>query len=260
MLVEGARGLNKTSRTFYEGRGRAKALAVAKDAVALAKRVEDNQLLAFAHFMLSRAHVSNGMLEDALKESSEAMPLFKKKGDVRGEASTLLLNANVHLVGKNIEFARMAAADSMLLFKKAGDGYGEALCENLVQRMTVRAMPGAAAGGPVEDAGAQEEEEGPEVVSSVAIKSATVDIMSLPMPERVRYSIAALVSDTTGRDDIEDDRTLMETGMTSISSIMLRDRIQDEFPEIEGMDLTFVFDYPTIREMSEFIIGELPDA
>merc|ERR1712187_904823 len=53
--------------------------------------------------------------------------------------------------------------------------------------------------------------------------------------------------------------TLMETGMTSISSIMLRDRIQYEFPEIEGMDLTFVFDYPTVREMSAFILDALPE-
>merc|ERR1711918_134402 len=98
------------------------------------------------------------------------------------------------------------------------------------------------------------EEEEAAAVPSVAVKSATVDIMSLPLPERVRYTLADLVAQTTGRDDIEDDRTLMETGMTSISSIMLRDRIQDEFPEIEGMDLTFVFDYPTVREMTEFIL------
>merc|ERR1711933_287994 len=159
------------------------------------------------------------MLDDALKESSECMPLFKKKGDTRGEASTLLLNANVHLLGKNIEFARMAAADAMLLFKKAGDGYGEALCENLVTRMTARPVAGAVAAK--EAAEEEEEEEAAEVVSSVAVKSAAVDIMSLPLPERVRYTIADLVSQTTGRDDIEDDRTLMETGMTSISSIML---------------------------------------
>merc|ERR1712050_569159 len=96
--------------------------------------------------------------------------------------------------------------------------------------------------------------------SSVATaSSAAFDIMSLPLPERVRYTISDLVAQTTGKDGIEDDRTLMETGMTSISSIMLRDRIQDEFPEIDNMDLTFVFDYPTIREMSEFILDAMPE-
>merc|ERR1712014_352183 len=101
----------------------------------------------------------------------------------------------------------------------------------------------------------------PSQSSAVArANSQAFDITTLPLPEQIRYKISDLVADTTGRDGIEDDRTLMETGLTSISSIMLRDRIQDEFPEIEGMDLTFVFDYPTIREMSEFILDALPDA
>lgn len=41
---------------------------------------------------------------------------------------------------------------------------------------------------------------------------------------------------------------------------MLRDRIQAEFPEIPEMDLTFVFDYPTIRDMTGFVLTALPDA
>lgn len=34
---------------------------------------------------------------------------------------------------------------------------------------------------------------------------------------------------------------------------------QAEFPQIPEMDLTFVFDYPTIREMTGFVLTALPD-
>jgi len=256
MLVEGARGVNRTSRAFYEGRGRAKALAVAKDAVAISRRNEDPLLLSFSLFVLARTYVSNGQLEDALRETSEALPLFKKRGDKRAEGSTLMLNANIHILSKNVDFATAAANDALLAFR-GKDAYGEMLAENLIQRLQYRpAVGGAAAAGPADEVA---EERDTSAESALVAKSSAVDIMSLPLPERVRYTIADLVAETTGKDDIEDDRTLMETGMTSISSIMLRDRIQDEFPDVEGMDLTFVFDYPTVREMSAFILDAMPE-
>jgi len=140
-----------------------------------------------------------------------------------------------------------------------GDSQGEALAYSVLQRMERRVVAGPAVPA-AEAPGAEAAAADAEQASAVArASSAAFDIMSLPMPERVRYTISDLVSQTTGRDGIEDDRTLMETGLTSISSIMLRDRIQDEFPEIEGMDLTFVFDYPTIREMSAFILDAMPE-
>merc|ERR1712217_43117 len=206
-------------------------------------------------FVLARAYVSNGQLEDALRETSEALPIFKKRGDKRAEASTLMLNANVHILGKNADFATAAANDALLAFRAKQDPYGEMLAESLIQRLQYRPAVGGAA-APTEE---ETEERDTGAESALVAKSSGVDIMSLPLPERVRYTIADLVAQTTGKDDIEDDRTLMETGMTSISSIMLRDRIQDEFPDIEGMDLTFVFDYPTVREMSAFILDALPE-
>merc|ERR1712060_876417 len=221
------------------------------------RRNEDPLLLGFSLFVLARAYVSNGQLEDALRETSEALPLFKKRGDKRAEASTLMLNANVHILGKNVDFATAAANDALLAFRAKQDPYGEMLAESLIQRLQYRpAVGGQAAAAAEEDA---EERDTGGAESALVAKSSGVDIMSLPLPERVRYTLADLVAQTTGKDDIEDDRTLMETGMTSISSIMLRDRIQDEFPEIEGMDLTFVFDYPTVREMSAFILDALPE-
>lgn len=39
-----------------------------------------------------------------------------------------------------------------------------------------------------------------------------------------------------------------------------RHKSQAEFPEIPEMDLTFVFDYPTIRDMTGFVLSQLPDA
>jgi len=231
---------------------------VSKDAVALARKLDDNLMLAFALFVLARAFVSSGQMDEAIREAAEALELFRRAGDKRGEASTLLLNASIHFERKNLDFANQSASDALQLFRGVKDPQGEALAYQMLQKMERRFV--AAAAMPEEQPQAQAEGAASEAASALAkASSAAFDIMSLPLPERVRYTISDLVAQTTGRDNIEDDRTLMETGMTSISSIMLRDRIQDEFPEIEGMDLTFVFDYPTIREMSAFILEALPE-
>lgn len=95
-------------------------------------------------------------------------------------------------------------------------------------------------------------------LASQSAAQSTIDLMSLPIEERVRYSITDLVVQTVGSAvQIENDTSMMETGMTSITSIMLRDKISAEFPELEDLDLTFVFEYPSIRLMSEYILDGL---
>jgi len=269
MLIEGARGLSAKSKAFLEGRGRAKVLRVAKEAAGLGRRLGEPALLALALHSLARAHATNKDFEAAFAATGEAMPLFRKVGDVRGEASAALLNANIHMASRRGDLAMVSTKEALQLYRRANDLNGEVEALDLLGRLASSggpAVPGAGAAGALPGAGA--DDEAPEAgdaapsagASAVAPRSMpAMDIMSLPLHERVKISVTNLVLDAIGRDELEEDRALMETGMTSIASIMLRDRLQDEFPDIEEMDLTFVFDHPTIREMSEFIMEALPD-
>jgi len=271
MLIEGRRGLNSTSKAFLEGRGRDKVLRTAKEAVQLAPQVGDDPLLtASALHALARAQATNGELEAALERTGEAVPLFRQAGDLRGEAATILLNANIHLALKRGDLAIMSCKEALQLFRRADDLVGEVEAMDLLARLSSTGGPalpiaaGVASAVAGADAGEVGEEGGPrkapaDGAAAPVIPKMPTDIMTLPFDERVKASVTALVLEAIGRDDIEEDRTLMETGMTSIASIMLRDRIQNEFPDIEEMDLTFVFDYPTVREISEFIVDALGD-
>lgn len=245
LLIDGQDGTSRGAKSFFEGRGRGAALQNSKDAVALARRLGDQHLLALGMFLLARSNVSNSKLDDALEAAQEAASLFRRVPDPRGEASALLLQANIYSHNKDMEKATEAAQEALTLFQQGGDYSGMQFAEKTL----------GVTGAPQRFVAVEEEQQ---IAPASAPAGATLDIMSLPLPERVRYTLNDLVVQTVGSSmQIEEDSSMMETGMTSITSIMLRDKISAEFPEVENLDLTFVFEYPTIRKMSEFILEEL---
>eukprot|EP00931_Biecheleriopsis_adriatica_P076347 TRINITY_DN50069_c0_g1_i1.p1 TRINITY_DN50069_c0_g1~~TRINITY_DN50069_c0_g1_i1.p1 ORF type:complete len:827 (-),score=240.99 TRINITY_DN50069_c0_g1_i1:60-2363(-) len=263
-LAAGAQALGggKAARSFYEGRGRNKVLSTAREALALSKRLGSDHLVAIARFTLSRAYISSGMLQEAASELTQALPALKEHGDHRAEASAKLLKANLSVLQGRPDPG--CAKEAQEMFASIGDTFGASLAQSFVSKSQSRAqaLPRAVPEAASLASGAETESPAAAAAADDAAprsRPAAVDKMSLPLPERVKYTLTELVTDAIGAEHLEEDRALMETGMTSIASIMLRDKIQNEFPEIPEMDMTFVFDYPTIRDMTGFILQELPD-
>ncbi|CAJ1372336.1 unnamed protein product [Effrenium voratum] len=256
-LAAGAQpGGGKAARDFYEGRGRGKVLAKAKEAVSLSKRLNSNHFVAISRVAQSRAKVSNGLLEDAMTEIKEVLPILAGCGDSRAEGSAKLLQANISVLLGVPDMN--SAKEALECFQAAGRPHEVAQVQAVMSRL--RAKPAQAPAQAQAQAQAQAAQAQAQPALATQAKPATIDKMALPLPERVKYTLTELVAEAIGQEHMEEDRALMETGMTSIASIMLRDRIQAEFPEIPEMDLTFVFDYPTIREMTGFVLEQLPDA
>ncbi|CAE7328800.1 unnamed protein product [Symbiodinium sp. CCMP2456] len=246
-------GGGKAARSFFEGRGRQKVLATSKEAVALSKRLSSH-LAAISRLSDARAKVSNGLLDEASQDLQEVLPTFEG-GDQRALGATKLLQANISILRGMPE---VAIAKEALECLRTGNSHELALAQALVAKMS-RAVPQATRAAQPQ---AQTQVPGSGTApgtAAVAPKPAQIDKMALALPERVKYTLTELVAEAIGQEGMEEDRTLMETGMTSIASIMLRDKIQAEFPEIPEMDLTFVFDFPTIREMTGFVLTQLPN-
>ncbi|CAK9051409.1 Carrier domain-containing protein [Durusdinium trenchii] len=284
-LASGAQpGGGSTAREFYEGKGRNKVLAKAKEAVTLSKRLGSENLMAIARVAHARAKVSNGLLEEAMTEIKEVLPVLVACGDKRAQGSAKMLQANLSVLQGQPDLA--TAKEALECFQAAGVKHDVALAQSMIARLQKTRAPAAAAGAAAPTPGAASAAANAAATSAAATggpKPATIDKMQLALPERVKYTITELVAEATNLEGMdgklqraaalakclreswniwrkcEEDRALMETGMTSIASIMLRDRIQAEFPQIPEMDLTFVFDYPTIREMTGFVLTALPD-
>lgn len=267
-LAAGAqpRGAGQAARAFFEGRGRQKVLSTAKEAVALSRRLGGPSglfLQAVARFSLARAYVCSGLPTEAAAELAEAMPVFSQSGDRRAEASAKLLHANISLLSGKRDAAMSASKEALNAFSSLGDTHGASLAEAFSSKLAAAARaaaPAPAAAPTVAISVAPAAEAAPADGDSGAVaRPAAIDKMKMALPERVKYSLTELVGEAIGMEHVEEDKTLMETGMTSIASIMLRDKIQQEFPEIPEMDLTFVFDYPTIRDMTGFVLQNIPD-
>eukprot|EP00930_Biecheleria_cincta_P010892 TRINITY_DN11326_c0_g1_i1.p1 TRINITY_DN11326_c0_g1~~TRINITY_DN11326_c0_g1_i1.p1 ORF type:complete len:818 (+),score=253.41 TRINITY_DN11326_c0_g1_i1:45-2456(+) len=267
-LAAGAqpRGAGQAARAFFEGRGRQKVFSTAKEAVALSKRLGGPSglfLQAIARFSLARAYVCSGLVTEAASELAEAMPVFSQSGDRRAEASAKLLHANISLLSGKRDIAMSASKEALNMFNSMGDSHGASLVDAFYSKLqaAAKAAAPAPAAAPVPTVAVSVAPSATEAApdGDALARPAALDKMKMALPDRVKYSLTQLVAEAIGMDHVEEDKTLMETGMTSIASIMLRDKIQAEFPEIPEMDLTFVFDYPTIRDMTGFVLQSLPD-
>merc|ERR1712048_297125 len=86
-------------------------------------------------------------------------------------------------------------------------------------------------------------------------------LATLPMDKRIDFQIKELIQGIVGKNkEIDSDAAVMEAGLTSISAIMLRDQISDLFPDAEDMEMTFAFEYPTVRAMTEYLMEAIGDA
>ena len=62
----------------------------------------------------------------------------------------------------------------------------------------------------------------------------------------------------TYEQKIELDDSLLNIGLTSMSSAMFRDALAHEFPSV-GLPITLALDYPSVTSIAEYIVAQSSD-
>jgi len=260
-----------TEKQFKDGMD--KAMKMAKDAHAAAKKFGDPLYTGSALYGLAQVNMMIGKFPDAMKSAEEAVKLFQEASYMRGEAATLVLIAELHLSGKEIQKARSTAEEAIWLFQEIADAKGEddawteleaidkydseqrELQRQQWQQQQMMQQQQFAGGMPQAAAAAEPQAE---QVSAAApgyeAKLMKLDLGAGLSPDLLRNQISEVAKGLIGFDeDIEIDMPLMESGLTSNTAVLLRDALTQQLPGI-SLPVTLVFDYPSISSMTDLII------
>jgi hypothetical protein len=263
VCAEGGRG-PMASKPFNEQME--KAGRQSNQAMRLAFEVGEEKLYAEALRICAQITMYRGLPADAVKLATEAATVARSQKDDKGEASARVILSEALIASGKFPKASEAAEIALELFRKVKDASGESTALYLLQKIEgetaqfdmVRRDPTAEGQAATADAPKQAESKAED---SLAVPDRDKFLATLPMPERVGFQLKELIQGIVGKDRaVDSDAAVMEAGLTSISAIMLRDQISDVFPDAsEDMEMTFAFEYPTVRAMTEYImeaIGE----
>jgi hypothetical protein len=232
-------------------------------AMRLAFEMGEEKLYANALRICAQVTMYQGKPGDAIGLAEEAATIARSQKDDKGEATAQVILVEALIAKGKFTKATVAAETGLQLFRKVKDASGESTILYLLSKIEsetaefemVRRDPNAA---PDEKAPAEAKVE----ETAVASPDREKFLATLPMPERIGFEIKELIQGIVGKDkEIETDAAVMEAGLTSISAIMLRDQIAGAFPDgAEDMEMTFAFEYPTVRAMTEYIMEAIGDA
>jgi hypothetical protein len=235
-------------------------------AMRLAFEMGDEKLYANALRICAQVTMYRGMPADAIGLAEEAATMARSQKDEKGEATAQVILVEALIATGKFTKASAAAEVALELFRKVKDASGESTTLYLLSKIEaetaefemVRRDPNAPTAAEAEPEQAQESK----AEDSLAMPDREKFLATLPVPERIGFQIKELIQAIVGKNkEIETDAAVMEAGLTSISAIMLRDQIATTFPDgAEDMEMTFAFEYPTVRSMTEYIIEAIGDA
>jgi hypothetical protein len=266
-------GTEKGFKDGYE-----KSLKEAKDALAMARKTGEAELIGSALNVIGACQVMAGKLPEALKAADESVAIFNQGGLASAEASSLILKADILMFSRELQRAREAAEEGIWLFQQAGDERGENFAWTELERIdAIEAEQRAAAMQaqmaqqqqsyqPSPDQMAQwqaqmqrHDDEPADQPSQAAgggyeAKLTKLDLSGGVDPAMVKNQIMECAKGLIGYDeDIEFDAPLMESGLTSNTAVLLRDALTQQLPGI-SLPVTLVFDYPSIESMTELVM------
>mmetsp|Transcript_12327 Transcript_12327/g.25001 ORF Transcript_12327/g.25001 Transcript_12327/m.25001 type:complete len:327 (+) Transcript_12327:1-981(+) len=230
------------------------------------------ELLAYSLGVQAQCMMMLKKFDDALRSADEAVILFREIGSDVNEASALLISADALRQTRSYDESGAAAREALGLFQKHGDARGEELSNKIIgfleeiqQRMQQQWLAQQAAQNPqqwqmnMQFAPQEQQGGGGEQAASLARpereRGPALDMSAGLDTTVVRAKVMDIASRITGAEEgeIEADTPLMEAGLTSNSAILLRDELSQELPGIT-LPVTLVFDYPSIAAMSDLIV------
>lgn len=247
-LAERARASENEARKLREANR--KAFKAAKDALGLAKRNDNRELMGTSLVQVTRCHLVNGRVEKAIKSSEEAIELLHEVNDKKQEAMAVALNAEA-LMGQNEkEKAAAGAKRAVFLARAARDAGAEHYAIQVMDAIFAEETRKAPAVAAIEATASDSADIAPEAASSIVEEKApTLNI------EDVLAMVGKAAVDTAGEDEIANDTSLMDAGLDSLSSVAFRNMLTKQLPGIK-LPSSLMFDYPSINQITDFIVEE----
>lgn len=211
-----------------------KSAKVAEEALALSRRLDSEVQVGKCLLGVAQVHAMTNRQSECQQCVDEAVQLAEKHGHESLEAYALTLNAQMFWVSKQEDLCPPLATRAHDLFQKVGDAAGAKLAKE---------MTGLTAEGIV-DAGDS---------------TAAVEAYSGPTEEMLLATVNEVALSLIGNESIMADTPLMDAGLDSLASVEFQNTLQKEF---KGASLpsTLVFDYPTPKDIAQFINTGLVDA
>jgi len=261
-----------------------KALKAAKESVALTSA---SQMLGISALRASAlSTLADGLAmckryEECVEVANDSIMLFREAGDLWSEAQVMLLIANTYYDMGQTENARAAAEEAVDIFQFINDAVGERIASELLAKISPpmmmqqeqwmqqqmmmqepgQAMPQQQVSGaiPFQPKQAQMQQQAMAGGQSMQLERAAgakVQLSGLSkdaLESKIKEVVLSLIGEEE-QESLENDVPLMNAGLTSNTAILFRDVLTEE---VQGVKLppTLVFDYPSISDITDFIIN-----
>jgi len=201
-----------------------RALQLSKEALTLAKKSKDDELISKALSFVAQVYVMTYQVDEARTNIDEGIAVCVKSGYEVGEAYHRALMTQMYFMNDKHDSAKDPGNKALAIFKKLGDAPGESLINELLKLID----PG------------EEEYQGP----SEEMLAATVMDVALSL---------------IGSESLAGDTPLMDAGLDSLASVEFQNTLAKEFTGVT-LPSTLVFDFPTPKMITEHIYNGLRES
>merc|ERR1712066_222699 len=229
------------------------------EALELSRRLRDGQLTVAALHAVGEVHVAVGRLDDAAKVIEEAQELCQESGYEEEEGRIAMLAAYMHLYAERKDEAMEAGGKALMIATKREDTWGESLAQEVLGKIQAHWKKAEAAPvmqAVVDDAGAGGGDAGGAADSLAVAEPMEYNGPSLDV---LSHKLQSMVRDMFDVDDIENDTMLMDVGIDSLSMLDFHAKVARDFPGV-AWSPTMLFDYPTLKELCEFMDEAMREA
>jgi len=223
------------------------ALSAAQEALTVSRKMNIEQSIVAALFSVGQIYVILRQPDQAAKVIDEALPMSQKMEDARAEANLEVLTSQMHIMNGKENQATEPARRAVEIFKeKLNDADGEDIALELIRYVE--------GGGAAPKGGAAEGDDAADSQAGGAITE-----YQGPTLEDLIATISDVALSLMGVESLAGDTPLMDAGLDSLASVEFQNNLQKEFQGVQ-LPSTLVFDFPSVKTMSEFINGGLREA
>jgi len=223
-------------------------------AAAAAHRARDRRQRGQAQLYRAMASSSH---EGAVDAVEKALLFLRETKDWSGEARALTLRAYLHDNVGETDRALEVANLGLDVAQGCEDEQAEKEAEEAIKQIEASQAKKAAAAAPVPQVMTQAIADigAPQVMMQAPASAVVVPAKAGLDPKQTVAKVKSLVADAIAMDEeVEIDSPLMESGMDSLASVSFMNEVAKDFKM--QISPTLVFDFPTIRAMTDHLIEE----
>eukprot|EP00811_Abedinium_folium_P035018 NODE_784_length_2765_cov_6.636846.p1 GENE.NODE_784_length_2765_cov_6.636846~~NODE_784_length_2765_cov_6.636846.p1 ORF type:complete len:789 (-),score=280.43 NODE_784_length_2765_cov_6.636846:398-2737(-) len=243
----------EAQRGFEDGWG--KALRCAMEAFQHAGRLKDMGRIATSQYTIAYVCLVDGHALEAIQQGGDALAIMQEIGAVREEAEMSMVLAKAYVITKNTAKALEHAERAKEIFDELNMEADATRAQELIIELNMPSAEHAAATANAAALAAAIAKASGSAAS--VVHAAEVVVKKEVDTHAIEAMVEKFAKNSIGEeDDLQWDTPLMEAGMDSLSMVSFRN---DLLKQVEGvtMPATLVFEYPTMRALSDYIIEEM---